>query len=90
MPRDSLSPREHGLAVSRRERSDRVPMGFWGTDETVAAFMKHLCCGSWREVLEKLNLDSVVKPKPCYTGPPLPPGLDAFGRLYNCCRNGGM
>jgi uroporphyrinogen decarboxylase len=90
MPRDSLSLRERWLAVLRRERPDRMPMDFWGTGEAVAVLMKHLGCGSWREALDKLRVDFVVKLEPRYAGPPLPPGLDAFGRLYNCCRNAGM
>jgi len=82
MPKDSLSPRERWLAVFRRERPDRVPMDFWGTDEAVAALMKHLGCASRREALERLHVDFVVKLEPRYAGPPLPPGQDAFGRLY--------
>jgi uroporphyrinogen decarboxylase len=57
-------------------------MDFWGTDETLAALMKHLGCGDKREALEKLHVDFVVKAAPRYVGPALPPGLDAFGRAY--------
>jgi len=82
MPRETLSPRERWLAVFKREKPDRVPMDFWGTDETVAVLMKHTGCASRRAALEKLHVDFAVKLEPRYAGPPLPPGLDAFGRLY--------
>jgi uroporphyrinogen decarboxylase len=77
-----MSPRERWQAVFKRQKPDRVPMDFWGTDEAVAALMKHLECGSRREALEKLHVDFVVKLEPRYCGPPLRPGYDAFGRLY--------
>jgi uroporphyrinogen decarboxylase len=82
MPKETMTPRERWLAVFQRQKPDRVPMDFWGTDETVAALMKHLGCGSKQEALEKLHVDFVVRTKPPYAGPPLPPGFDAFGRMY--------
>jgi len=82
MPKETMSPRERWLAVLRRERPDRVPMDFWGTDETVAALMKHMGCATRREALERLHVDFVVKLEPRYAGPPLAPGRDAFGRVY--------
>ena len=85
MPRESLSPRERWLAVFRRERPDRVPMDFWGTDETVAALMRHLGCGSRREALERLHVDFVVKLEPRYAGLPLPAGRGVY---QTGCENG--
>ena len=82
MPRETLSPRERWLAVFKREKPDRVPMDFWGTDETVSALMKHTGCATRRAALEKLHVDFAVKLEPRYAGPALAPGLDAFGRLY--------
>jgi uroporphyrinogen decarboxylase len=86
VPRETMTPRERWLAVFRRQKPDRVPMDFWGTDETVAALMKQLGCGTKREVLEKLHVDFAVKTSPRYVGPPLAPGLDAFGRAYRRIR----
>jgi uroporphyrinogen decarboxylase len=77
-----MSPRERWLAVFERRKPDRVPMDFWGTDETVAALMRHLGCGSRREALERLHVDFAVKTAPRYVGPSLPAGFDAFGRAY--------
>ena len=82
MPKETMTPRERWLAVLRRENPDRVPMDFWGTDETVTRLMGHLGCASKREVFGKLHVDIVVKLEPRYAGPPLAPGFDAFGRLY--------
>jgi uroporphyrinogen decarboxylase len=82
MRKGLLSPRERWLAVLHRERPDRVPMDFWGTDETMAALVKHLGCAGRREALERLHVDFVVKLEPRYAGPPLPAGGDAFGRAY--------
>jgi len=82
MPRESMSPRERWLAVLRREKPDRVPMDFWGTEETVAALVGCLGCGSRREALDKLHVDFVVKAAPRYAGPALPAGTDAFGRAF--------
>jgi uroporphyrinogen decarboxylase len=82
MPTEILSPLERWLAVFKREKPDRVPMDFWGTDEAIAALMKHLGCSSKREALERLHVDFVVKAEPRYAGPPLKPGFDAFGRFY--------
>jgi uroporphyrinogen decarboxylase len=82
MPRETMTSRERWLAVFRRQKPDRVPMDFWGTDETVARLMKHLGCSGKREVLEKLRVDFAVKAAPRYVGPALPPGLDPFGRAY--------
>ena len=82
MPKETMSPRERWLAVLGRERPDRVPMDFWGTDETVAALAKHLGCADRRQALERLHVDFVVKLEPRYAGPSLAPGHDAFGRAY--------
>jgi uroporphyrinogen decarboxylase len=86
MPKETMSPRERWLAVFRRKKPDRVPMDFWGTDETVAGLMRHLGCASRREALEKLHVDFVIKAAPRYVGPALPAGLDAFGRAYRKMR----
>jgi uroporphyrinogen decarboxylase len=86
VPKETMSPRERWLAVLRRQKPDRIPMDFWGTDETVSALMKHLGCASKREALEKLRVDFVVKTAPRYVGPALKPGLDPFGRAYRQIR----
>ncbi len=77
-----MSPRERWLAVLKRQKPDRVPMDYWGTDEATFNLMKHLGCETKREALEKLHIDFVVKVEARYIGPPLPRGLDVFGRRY--------
>jgi uroporphyrinogen decarboxylase len=77
-----MTPRERWLAVFLRERPDRVPMDYWGTDEATAVLVRHLGCAGKREALEKLHVDLPAKAEPRYSGPALEPGFDAFGRFY--------
>jgi len=86
MPNETMSPRERWLAVFQRKKPDRVPMDFWGTDETMAGLIRHIGCAGRREALEKLHVDFVAKAAPRYVGPALPAGLDAFGRAYRKIR----
>jgi len=75
----AMTPLERWLAVLRRERPDRVPMDYWGTNEFTCQLMSHLGCSSKRATLERLHVDFVVKPKAVYVGRPRPRGLDPFG-----------
>jgi uroporphyrinogen decarboxylase len=86
MPKETMSPRERWLAVFQKKKPDRVPMDFWGTDETMAGLVRHLGCAGRREALEKLHVDFVIKAAPRYVGPALPAELDAFGRAYRKIR----
>jgi uroporphyrinogen decarboxylase len=79
MAEESLTPLERWVAIFRREKPDRIPMDYWGTDETTAKLMEHLGCSTKREMLEKLHVDFVVEAKPDYEGPELPPLTDEFG-----------
>jgi uroporphyrinogen decarboxylase len=82
MTADKMTPVERWKAVFRREKPDRMPMDYWGTDEATAALMRHLGCGSREEALRKLQVDYVVKVVPRYAGPELAPNRDAFGRRF--------
>jgi uroporphyrinogen decarboxylase len=73
---------ERWLAVLRRQRPDRIPMDYWATDEFTARLLDHLECPTKQAAFSKLRLDVPVKPKPVYVGPPLRPGMDAFGRRH--------
>jgi len=61
-------------------------MDFWGTDETVAALVRHLGLGSRREALDALHVDFVVRAAPRYAGPALKNGTDVFGRAFRKMR----
>jgi len=74
MPRESMAPRERWLAVIRRQKPDRIPMDYWGTDEATLKLMKYLGCNSKQEALEKLHIDFVVKIEPLRLKSPIPPG----------------
>jgi uroporphyrinogen decarboxylase len=74
-----MTPRERWLAVLERRQPDRVPMDYWGTEETSARLRKRLGCRTIGQALAKLHVDYVVKLKPAYVGPRLPQRTDAFG-----------
>lgn len=82
MPKETMTPRERWLAVIQRRPLDRVPMDYWGTEETSALLRKHLGCRTTREALAKLHVDYVIKIVPSYRGPRLPRRTDVFGRKY--------
>ena len=70
MPNESMTPKERWLAVLQRRTPDRVPMDYWGTDETMDKLMRHLGCAEPWEVFRTLHIDRVVSVKPEYAGPP--------------------
>ena len=73
MPQESMTPKERWLAVLQRKTPDRVPMDYWGTDETMAMLMRHLGCSEPWDVFRKLHIDHVWAVQPEYVGPPIPP-----------------
>lgn len=85
MPKETLSPKERWLAVLKKDKSDRIPMDYWATQETTAQLRKHLGCESEFEIYKKLHIDKVIKVEPEYAGPALAPGTDEFG-----CRHKNM
>ncbi|MGB7294100.1 MAG: uroporphyrinogen decarboxylase family protein [Candidatus Aminicenantales bacterium] len=82
MPKETMTPKERWLAVAGRQKPDRVPMDYWGTDETSALLRKHLGCRTTRQALAKLQVDYVVRVHPEYRGPRLPRRTDVFGREH--------
>ncbi|RLE04930.1 MAG: uroporphyrinogen-III decarboxylase-like protein [Candidatus Aminicenantes bacterium] len=77
MRKETMSPRERWLSVINRQKPDRVPMDYWGTDEVTMNLMKHLGCQTKRETLERLHIDFVVRIDPLYyLGPSLPASFD--------------
>jgi uroporphyrinogen decarboxylase len=79
----SMTPLERWLAVLGREKPDRVPMDYWGTNDFTLQLMTYLGCPNKRATLERLHIDFVVKPKAVYVGQPRPRGLDAFGCRFS-------
>lgn len=82
MTKEIMTPKERWQAVMSGEKPDRVPMDYWGTEETTALLIRHLGCSGPREMLEALRVDSLIKLEPRYCGPPLPPDQDVFGCRY--------
>lgn len=79
----NMTPLERWQAVLRREKPDRVPMDYWGTNEFTLQLMTHLGCRTKRKTFEKLHVDFVVKPRPVYVGRPRQRGVDAFGCRFS-------
>lgn len=88
MPKEKMTPRERWLAVLSRQKPDRVPMDYWGTEETTALLRRHLSCRTGREALARLHVDFVVKAEPIYVGPKLGRLTDEFGCRYRMSRYG--
>lgn len=77
-----MTPVERWRAVLGRRPPDRLPLDYWGTDETTARLKRHLGCPTKRKMLERLHVDFVVEAKPVYAGPRLPGRTDVFGRRF--------
>jgi uroporphyrinogen decarboxylase len=82
MPKETMTPKERWLAVMRRQQPDRVPMDYWGTVEATARVVAHLGLRNRWQMYRQLHIDKIVSVGPKYAGPPLPRGVDAFGRRY--------
>lgn len=82
MFKESMTPKERWLAVLHRERPDRLPMDYWGTDEATQKVMKHLGCADRWEMFQKLHIDRIVEVEPKYAGPPKKAGYDFYGCRY--------
>jgi uroporphyrinogen decarboxylase len=80
MPIETMTPRERWLAVLGRQKPDRIPMDFWGTDEITQKLIDSLGCASRVDMLKQLHVDFVVSVEPRYVGPNLVDGEDEFGR----------
>ena len=91
MPQESMTPKERWLAVLQRQTPDRVPMDYWGTDETMDILMRHLQCSEPWEVFRKLHIDHAWPVKPAYVGPAIPDDYDVWGcRFRNVSYGAGV
>ena len=70
MPQESMTSKERWLAVLQRETPDRVPMDYWGTEETMAILMQHLGCSD--RGMSSASCTSTIAVQPAYVGPPSP------------------
>jgi len=82
MPKDTMSPRERWLAVLKREKPDRVPMGYRATKEATEKLLKHLGLADKKALFERLHIDRAISVGPRYVGPPIPDDRDVFGCGY--------
>ena len=77
-----MTGRERWLAVARREKVDRIPMDFWGTDEIRNKIKRHLGVATDDEMYRRLHIDRPVVVDPPYSGPPLGDDEDMWGVRY--------
>ena len=82
MRKETMTPKERWLAVLQRKTPDRMPMDYWGTDETMAALKRYLGCTDRWQVFRKLHIDRVASVGPKYVGPRRGGGYDMFGRRF--------
>src|SRR5512143_3383084 len=82
MPKETMTPAERWRAVLGRRTPDRLPLDYWGTDETTALLKRHLRAPTKRKMLEKLHVDFLFEVKPVYVGPRRPTLTDVFGCRY--------
>lgn len=77
-----MTPKERWLAVLNGEKPDRLPMDYWGTDETTQKMMAYLGCDDEWAMFEHLHIDRPVTVSPDYVGPPLASDTDMYGCRY--------
>ncbi len=82
MPKETMTSLERWRAVLAREKPDRIPMDYWGTDETTRGLLKHLRCLNRRQMFKKLHIDYLYRVEPDYIGPKIPRNFDVFGCRY--------
>ncbi len=82
MKKETMTPRERWLATLRRQKPDRVSMDYWATPEVDQKLLRHFGTAEIWEVYRKLHIDRPVVVNPAYVGPPLPPGANEFGVVY--------
>ena len=83
---ETMTPKERWLAVLNGEKPDRLPMDYWGTEETTRKVRKHLGCATMWQMYDQLHIDRVVAVRPEYVGPPLQRGHDMYGMRYRRIR----
>ncbi len=86
MPKETMTSLERWKAVLVREKPDRIPMDYWGTEETTRLLMKHTGCANRRQLFKKLHIDYLYQVEPDYIGPKIPRNYDVFGCRYRTMR----
>ncbi len=71
-----MTPRERWLAVLNRDKPDRIPMDYWGTDEATAKVCKYLGCANEWELYRRLHIDRVLFLTPPGWGGSTEEGID--------------
>ena len=74
-----MTPLERWRAVLEREKPDRVPMDYWGTQEATSKLQKFLGCEDEHDLYRWLHIDKLYIVGPEYTGPPVDKDMDMYG-----------
>lgn len=78
MRKESMCGRDRWQAAFQWKTPDRVPMDYWGTDETTGNLCRQFGC-DWDGVCARLHIDSPWTVGGRYVGPPLPPDTNYLG-----------
>ena len=81
-----MTPRERWLSVLNRQKPDRIPMDYWGTEETTQLLVRHLGLNNRWQMFKKLHIDTLHRVEPDYIGPKIPRNHDVFGCTYRQAR----
>lgn len=81
MYKDTMTPRERWHAAITRNKPDRVPMDYWGTEEATNKLLSYMNC-TFDEMLAKLHIDMPVTVAGRYIGPLPKAGEDIWGLKY--------
>jgi uroporphyrinogen decarboxylase len=84
---ETMTPKERWLALLKGEKPDRLPMDYWGTEETTRKVCKYLGCATVWQMYDRLHIDRVVTVGPEYIGPRLKRGYDMYGMRYHRIRH---
>jgi uroporphyrinogen decarboxylase len=77
--KDTMTPRERWEAVLRREKPDRVPLGWSATAEAAEKVMAHIGAPDIEALFDHFHIDRIHSASPRYVGPEIPEGRDVYG-----------
>jgi len=77
-----MTAKERVLSAINRERLDRIPCDYWGTQEVTNRLKKHFGVDKDLDLWKKLGIDKIIGLAPPYIGPPLADNEDIWRVRY--------
>ncbi len=77
-----MTAKERVLSAINRERLDRIPCDYWGTQEIADKLKKHLGVEKDLDLWKKLGIDKIIGLAPRYISPSLADNEDIWGVKY--------